>query len=147
MNRQLALGMLLTLTLGAAVYEWAWLPYRHAVSSLEASVQDAQRAFDWAETTIAQIKRAPNVGEGGRASMQTLEQSLTRSNLRSFVTRIEPRDGQVLISFEAAIFSSAIKWLALAEGELGLEMVSMALSAGSAPGTADGTVLVAGVQL
>ena len=65
MNRQLALGMLLTLTLGAAVYEWAWLPYRHAVSSLEASVQDAQRAFDWAETTIAQIKRAPNVGEGG----------------------------------------------------------------------------------
>ena len=79
--------------------------------------------------------------------MQTLEQSLTRSNLRSFVTRIEPRDGQVLISFEAAIFSSAIKWLALAEGELGLEMVSMALSAGSAPGTADGTVLVAGVQL
>ena len=143
--RQIFIGGVAAITLVAALFEWAWLPYAELHERYSGQRQSAEDTYYWTEDAIARLKQSPGVEQTQVATLEVLEQSLARTGLREAVTRIEPQDSGVHVSIESARFSIVLRWLALLESQLGVTVVSMVVTSSSA-GMVSGRVILAGLQ-
>ena len=143
--RQIIIGWVAAITLVAALFEWAWLPYTGLHERYSGQRQSAEDAYYWIEDAIARLKQSPGVEQTQVATLEVLEQSLARTGLREAVIRIEPQNSGVHVSIESARFSTVLRWLALLESQLGVSVVSMAVTSSTA-GTVSGRVILAGLQ-
>ena len=135
--------MLLAIALLAAAFEFVALPTAEALAQSRASAAQAKDDFRWMRENVTAAVAANVTTTGTDNPLQALEAALVRAGVRGATERIERRDDNAVISFREADFGGVLRWLALAEQELGLSVLSLQLAPDTRKGTVSGTVVLA----
>ena len=135
--------MLLAIALLAAAFEFVALPTAEALAQSRASAAQAKDDFRWMRENVTAAVAANVTTTGTDNPLQALEAALVRAGVRGATERIERRDDNAVISLREADFGGVLRWLALAEQELGLSVLSMQLAPDTRKGTVSGTVVLA----
>lgn len=125
----LALGFLLV-----------WQPLFESTARLREEVADQRGLLQWLHAIEPEVQKlrgargVPGVGAGG-SLMSLVDQTSTRSGLKSFVTRIQPEgDKEVRVWLEQAPYDEVMRWLITLELDAGVRIVEFNVSRGPAPG-------------
>ncbi|HKQ29782.1 MAG TPA: type II secretion system protein M [Burkholderiales bacterium] len=109
-----------TLAIGAGVlilmfvlYSAVWRPLQNDLKNLRASVPGQTEQLEWmrAQAPVANALKAKSIA-GGDNLMQTIEQTATTQNLRSYIARIDSEGpAGVRITLENVSFNAMVSWL------------------------------------
>ena len=119
-TRSLALAasaLVLVFVLWSAV----WRPLQRDLQSLRTSVPRQTEQLEWmrAQVPTAQALKAKSFTTGDNV-MQTIEQTATTQNVRSYITRMDAEGpGGIRVTLENVPFNAMVSWLSDLHGNYG----------------------------
>jgi general secretion pathway protein M len=102
-----------TLVIVMLLYSSFWRPLQRDLANLRTTVPTQTEQLEWmrAQEPAAKALRGKSVATGGNI-MQTVEQTATTQNIRSFITRMDAEgNGGVRVTLEAVPFNGMVSWL------------------------------------
>jgi len=93
-------------------------------------------------TEAAQLRQNPLTR--ARATMADIEASLTRSDLGAALVRLSPAaQDRIEAEFESAAYDDLIRWIEVAEAQLGLSLITVRIEPAGAPGLVNASLISA----
>ena len=135
--------IVLAIALLAVALEFIALPAVEELAHARTSAAKARDDFRWMRENVTAAVAANTTINSAGNPLQALEAALVRAGVRAATERIERQENNAVINFREADFGGVLQWLALAEQELGLPIISFQLAPDTKTGTVSGTVVLA----
>ena len=126
----------------ALAFEFVALPAAQELALARTSAAQAKDDFRWIRENVTLAATANTSITSTANPLQALEAALVRAGVRAATERIERQADNAVITLREADFGGVLRWLALAEQELGLSILSFQLVTGTRTGTVSGTVVL-----